>query len=349
MWFKLTYSLMGMHLSLEGDAPSRISLSSEEGEIVFWMRTFDQQNIPAELCCDAVLKRNLRPEVEDMFNSLVKGVLPQDTPPVVELPFNSFVDANGSIREKYVVPLSIMPRSFQGISREVDSKLSDLARSFIKTLRWVQGASSTQSPFGFVGFYWSTDKSSWRSMPHELSARVEQLRPIDVSPEAMDKVREVWASDDAEPLGHELIREALDIASTNPRSALLIGMSALETGLKDYVGFLVPNSDILLEKMQSPSVVDMAQQVVPALHAAMKVESSEFPLPKPGREFLKKWQSQRNQVAHGTKKTVDVEDLIRFLKFTRSLLYKLDICRGRRWAEPLASVDVDAALMAPEE
>ncbi len=55
-------------------------------------------------------------------------------------------------------------------------------------------------------------------MPHELSARVEQLRPIDVSPEAIDKVREVWASDDAEPLGHELIREALDIASTNPRN-----------------------------------------------------------------------------------------------------------------------------------
>jgi hypothetical protein len=90
-----------------------------------------------------------------MFKSLSEGVLPKDEPPAISLPYqlshNVVIDEAGRIPEKWSVPLKIMPRRFQGISGEMLQRLSDIARSFVKTIRWVQAASGTQSPFGFVG------------------------------------------------------------------------------------------------------------------------------------------------------------------------------------------------------
>ena len=344
MWFKLTYSLAGMYLLRPDDAPVSVSLPADEGEITLRMRTFEQKEIHTELCCDAVLNRNLKMDIKDMFDHLAKRILPQDTPPVITLPYKlSFdevvVDTDGNIAKNWALPLEIMPRRFQSISREVEKHLSELIRRFVKTLRWSQAASGGQSPFAHVGSFWSEDKTNWQIMPWKLSVRIGEARGINIGQQAIGRVTELWASNHAEPLGHQMIREALDIAGSNARSALLIGVSALEAGLKDYIQSKIPNSDILLEEMPSPSVENMAQKVIPALHKAQSAESPHFPLNKDDSDRLKKWVSQRNRVAHGIQKTVKVEELIAFLKFTRSLLYKLDFCRGHRWAESLSTLE----------
>ena len=85
MWFKVSYSLVGMYLTRPQDAPVTFSDPFSKGQITLWMRTFDKENIPPELCCSAILERNLRSEAETMFQSLSDGVLPQDDPPTVEL------------------------------------------------------------------------------------------------------------------------------------------------------------------------------------------------------------------------------------------------------------------------
>ena len=144
----------------------------------------------------------------------------------------------------------------------------------------------------------------------------------------------MWLSQ-AEPLGHELIREALDFASSNPRSALLIGVSALETGLKEYIQFRVKYSDLILEKMPSPPAVTMVQEVIPNLHTALEISSKRFPLAKLEADLLKKWILRRNQIAHGTEKQLDRQKLIKFLEFVRELLYELDAHRGFQWADSL--------------
>jgi len=176
MWFKLTYSLASMYLMRPQDAPVSVPYPADEGEVTLWMRTFDTGNIPPQLCCSAILERSLRPKMEIMFQSLSDGVLPQDDPPTVELPYqlshDAVIDASGRLPSKWAVPLKIMPQSFQDISGQMLERLTDSVRSFVKTLRWAQAASGTQSPFAFVGYEWSSDKVSWHAMPHSISVRI---------------------------------------------------------------------------------------------------------------------------------------------------------------------------------
>ncbi len=213
--------------------------------------------------------------------------------------------------------------------------LSDLASKFVKTLRWRQGASGPHSPFSSIGFEWSKDKTHWDAMPSTTRARGQVRKGIDTSANAIRALETVWLSGEEEPLGHELVREAFDIAGTSPRSALLIGVSALETSLKNYISFRVPNAHIILDEIPSPPVVRITQDVIPRLHKAVGVRNSAFPLKDDDKKTLQNWITQRNQVAHGTKQTVNVDELLVFLGFVRKILYKLDACRGQVWAESL--------------
>ena len=224
-----------------------------------------------------------------MFRRLEAGILPQDSPPVVELPhrisFDAEIDADGRIPEKCGIGFAILPRKFQALSRDVQRQLSDYASNFIKTLRWIQSAFGGQSPFAFVQFQWSWDKACWQNMPDSLHVRVTSHKGIDTSSQAIEQIRAMWASEETEPLAHELVREARDI---------------------------------------------------PDLHSALTVTNTSFPLKKEDKDYLTKWITQRNQVAHGLKKDVNIYDLLVFIEFVQAVLYKLDVCRGHEWAESFA-------------
>jgi hypothetical protein len=143
-----------------------------------------------------------------------------------------------------------MPQNFQDFYKLAAKRLLELTSGFVKAMRWVQGASGPQSPLGAVGYFWSPDKTTWYNLPAGFQLSMKTSRGIDLSTEAIAQVRNVWLSQ-AEPLGHELIREALDIVRPNQRSALLIGISALETGLKEYIQLRVKYANLILEKMPS--------------------------------------------------------------------------------------------------
>ena len=166
-----------------------------------------------------------------------------------------------------------------------------------------------------------------------MSVGIGQSRGIDPTPNTIHQVSDVLAAAHGEPIGHELIREAFDNVPMNPRSALLIGVSALETGLKDYTRSRIPYSEILLEDMPSPPVENMVQKVIPALDKAQDISTPHFPLSKNDSDLLMKWVLQRNRVTHGAQKTVETKELIKFLQFARTLLYKLDVCSGQERAE----------------
>lgn len=268
-----------------------------------------------------------------MFDSLANRILPQDKPPVVELPhrlsFEAVIERDGRIPEKWAIPLAIMPRKFQQYSRRIHSELAELARRFVKAVRWLQRTAGKQNPFAHVTFEWSVDKMLWHRMPRDFGVRVFAPQGIDLSPSAVKKIQELWLSGQYEPLGHELIREAMDVSFTNPRSALLIGVTAVETGLKRYIQLRVPRSEMILEKIPSPPALTMLQEVIPALHKAAGEYHADIPLGKKQVDFLKKWITQRNQVAHGVKASVDIDELSKLLEFIQMLLYRLDVCAGQ--------------------
>ncbi|KQU51992.1 hypothetical protein ASG72_10935 [Bosea sp. Leaf344] len=183
-----------------------------------------------------------------------------------------------------------------------------------------------------VGFYWSDDSVTWNNVPTEYQVFARQPRGFDIRPDALAATADLIAANAAEPFAHELIREAGHLASNAPRSALLIAFSALETGLKAHVAYLLKGSETLLAKLPSPPVQTLLGEVIPELHSKAGIKTEHLPLAEPARKYLTKWVTQRNQVAHGVKQTVDGEDLRELIRFVSDILYILDACRGQEWA-----------------
>lgn len=341
MWFKLTYSLADMFIQRPGPEPETVIDLGEDREIKFW--TFEDKNIRPHLCCDAVLRRALNAETLSIFESLSKRILPEESRSKVMLPYleagDEVIDANGNIRPNRWVSLKLMPARFQEQYAGWQNSLSELVTSFVKTIRWVQATAGNQRPFGQIGYYWSVDKTEWQTMPSSFGVMIEQPRGINMSKTAVEEARDIWLSGQREPLAQELIREAFDVATGNPRSGLLIGLSALETGLKEYIAFRVENSDIILEKLPAPPVITILQEILPALHKSLSIQAKEFPLGKAEADDVKKWVLRRNRLAHGVEGSIDSAKLKQFLALVRSLLYTLDYYRDSKWAKPYMAKD----------
>jgi hypothetical protein len=328
-----------MYLQRPDDAPIHIQNPDEKCEFVLWLKTYTKQE-RSQLCCDTILERKLPPDVQGMFDLLAKRFLPQEDPPSITLPhpisFDEVIDADGRIPGSWNIPLKFFPKKFQTMQREVSRELTELTKNFVKTVRWIQKTSGKQSPFAHVSFEWSNDKSAWRPMPSDIGLRVLYSKGIDQRSEAIERLRAVWANNKIEPLAHELLRESLDIADANPRSALLIGVSAFETGLKHYIQNKVPNSEVIIKKLPSPSVLTIIREIIPELHKRLKEQHQGFPLSDQEIGLIKKWIAKRNEVAHGRESKVDVDDLLLFLNFIWRMLYRLDVCRGHEWAKRFA-------------
>lgn len=343
IWFKLTTRLNKMLPLRSETLPLSVDLPSGV-ELRFYMRgLMDDKKFP-ELCCNALFHQKVNNEVSGMFEKLAKGYFPQDNPPLVSLPYKlslsgEEIGIDGEIPESCIIPLNIMPHKFQFITQDVRKKLYFSITNFVKTLRWVQGNFGEHHPFRHVSYEWSEDKESWSPIPQEVTTIFSLTKPIDLGKRNIDLVLECLKSEKFEPVGHELVLEAFEVAVLNPRSALLIGFSGLETGLKNYVRFLVPHSEPILENIQSPPILTIIENVIPALHRALGHDVPDFSISKTDKELLRNWNVQRNKVAHGIQKSVDTHKLREFLSFVRKFLYKLDVCCGYGWAKSFITED----------
>lgn len=339
MWFRKTYSLGNMHVGRPQDLP--VSVTSIDGvEFCFRMRTFRAETeISPQLCFDVIVERKLKPEINDMLSDLSSGLLPTDSPPVVDLPYSfgryadAVIEVDRKIPHRWAVPIEIMPVRFQQYAQHLGNELFDYIKSFVKILRWLQGVTGRHNPYSFVGFDYSNDRRDWTSMPSGIRISFESSRTLDTSDSSLQEAIQLFDKGFQEPIAHELIREAKDTANINPRSSLLIAVTALETGLKHLIKYLVPNVEYVLDKLQSPPAVTMIQKVIPSILKSLDKESTRFPLNDTDATYLKKWIFQRNQVAHGTKESVDQEKLLEFIRFVRSVLYTIDKEIGHEWAD----------------
>lgn len=336
IWFKLTYSLRDMHVSRPSDLPVQVTLNQKSRAVLWFRETPHQEQTARQLCCDIVVEREVPLHVAETLRAHLSGRLLLDTPAQVSLPYTVagtiIVDTEGRIAPNSSIPFNIMPKMYQAFQRKVSSELSDLLTRFVATMRWRQGATGPHRPFGVVAEQWSSDAITWN--PAFLDFQISRMSPrgLDVRPDMLLQVSSAMAARNGEPFSHELVREAAELARTAPRSALLIAMSALETGVKHYISHTSPLSEPLLEKIQSPPLVILLQEVIPSIHKHLNIKSNLIPLTDANKDYLKKWVTQRNQVAHGVKHSVNNIELRRFILFVRDLLYILDFHAGHGWA-----------------
>lgn len=90
------------------------------------------------------------------------------------------------------------------------------------------------------------DGVEWHELQGEGEAYLEVLASFSLDEALIHEIGTYVNQGLDEPLGHLLFREAWNQRITNPTSALVIGMSAAEVAIKQFVSILVPDAEWLV-------------------------------------------------------------------------------------------------------
>lgn len=139
----------------------------------------------------------------EAFEHLAAGKLPPGHPPREEWAKDfDYIAEDGTIRERYNVPLSVMPPSLQEFARELSSALYGGADTALSVLRWRSGVLGPPWPFAHRGMEWSFDGNEWHPMPSDTLLYVLEQDRLEVTEAAADQMQHLLGAEMGEPLAH---------------------------------------------------------------------------------------------------------------------------------------------------
>lgn len=252
------------------------------------------------------------------------------------------VSAEGKVAAGYSPTEGFLPADLRSLCLSIGQELEAKAIRFAELLRWQEAAtgreriSDRKDPR--FSLYWKTDQEVYHGVPwpkqDEIKMRVfsraftwTELDQINFS--------ELWQKTDVhEPLGHQLLREAVELSQHSDRSALLTCYSALEVGLKQHISKCAPQVGWLAMKAPTPPLFNIIRDYLPIIHAG-KPYIDDWSKVRPELKLLINFTDDRNALAHrGGQITGDLQDYIRI---TEDLLYSFDVFEGHEWAKSRVS------------
>jgi hypothetical protein len=102
------------------------------------------------------------------FEDLAQLRLPTGSKPTG---LTSYLEADGSIKAKHVVPLGDLPQPMQSFVDQLRNELRDYLVRTVNVLRWRHGETGPPNPFGYVREDWSFDGESWHLTPGSLHSK----------------------------------------------------------------------------------------------------------------------------------------------------------------------------------
>lgn len=222
------------------------------------------------------------------------------------------------------------------LCRPLNARLWSRLEAVVAVLRWRCGVSNgPQSPFSDSTYEFSVDGTNWRPIPSYLASirlQFSRGRHHVADDEIQSGVADLLAREKGEPLGYQLLREALELRPTHPRSALVIGMAAIEVGFKHLVADLVPDAAWLAIEVPSPPLDKMLKEYLPKLPVRGKFEGRYALIPQRLINVLSDGIKARNKLAHSGKFLPNADDLETLLDTINDLLLLFDCYSGERWA-----------------
>lgn len=304
MFFRLDYYIKALNL---GKADSREFTIIQEGATV----NIDLKKVEAER----------RPSSLESGDILLSGI---------------FEKKISQKQEKEFLNLkSPISNSIAELSKEVTLFLSRTLNSFIKTYRWRLRSENASNPIrSWGGLYYSVYQTDWKPIPDQIKLTAFYGLPMaqDYSDEEIASLQEIMHSFSGEPVGHELLHEAWELRRSNPRSAIVIGLAAIESGFKEFASKMIPQASWLIEEVASPPLEKMFRDFLPQIPTAGQIYGKTIPSPEDALDILKKGVGIRNKIVHGRAMTVKTETVEEVLNLVRDLLYLLDFYSGHRWA-----------------
>lgn len=266
------------------------------------------------------------------------------------------IDATGRILERMKIPFELYPPGVQSLWREAYATLRGTQERFLRLLRWLQ---DVDSPHGLYtsppGLFWRSGKAEGED--HLITAAPEPERGLPgvdvrgirgiVWDDALgSSLRGLWDEGAVEPLAHELLREARLLADTgSTRSALLMAATAVETGVKDHVGRLRPETRWILQNVPSPPIHKILRSYVHDMHAASPLVA-DWKVLDGLWSACGKLAEARNATTHSGA-AADADVVERHIEVAADVLYVLDALAGQEWARRRVSTKLRKALGWP--
>jgi hypothetical protein len=251
-----------------------------------------------------------------------------------------YIDASGRIQEGILVHLNHYPLALQDLCGQARKQLQEKLERFIRLIRWRQNIDAPHliaewSP----SLYFCVDGPQHIVVPEPNPQSPSQTRSpkgIKWAEKNESSVRDLWISPNAtEPLGHELLREAVALYGSAPRSSLIMTSTALEVGVKDHISRSEPVTSWLLLKMPSPPIFNLLRDYLPSIHKE-NPSIQDWKALKPLWTMCQKIAEARNQLVHSGKNP-DNDALTGYICAVHDVLYILDVLDGHDWASDFVS------------
>jgi hypothetical protein len=277
--------------------------------------------------CDTIGEFEPTKKALPVFKALLEG----KRPPVGE---KAETAEDMLVREGPSYGIEYYPNPFVSFVDKVNKKLSNSARTAISFIRWRYAQEGPPAPISSRGLSWSNnDGKTWYPLPgwysiQDVTAPSSVLKLEEIS---MHELSESISLGLEEPVYHELLREAKELKFKSSRSSILISISAAEVAVKGVIYKLVPNSQWLIENVQSPPIIRIIKDYFPQIVPEEKYSKIKK-VCESLTSTLEKAIFIRNRVAHRGESPPEDEKVESIIQTVEQLLWVCDYCSGYEWS-----------------
>lgn len=204
-----------------------------------------------------------------MLEDIIQGNIVNDESKV-PAPYQKTTNHLG--KQIIIPPLKIFPDYFSTFIKQINAELRDAIKRTVSTVRWYADNRGPHSPFAFLDFKWSSDSHNWYTVPMTVEVSVGTItHSIRLTKIDEQMVLQLLNTDSIEPVYHSLFREAWEQRRRNPRSSLIMAISAIEVSTKHLIERIVPDATWLVSRLQSPPVFLIFKEYLPKLNIDNKI------------------------------------------------------------------------------
>ncbi len=237
-----------------------------------------------------------------------------------------------------------LPDPFKKYYEEIFNQLISNLNRILKILRWRYSLSGPPAPFSLISYEFSMDGNEWIPLPETEMGWGREIFLAKIPKDATSEIQSIINDDVNEPTSQVLLREAIELKYRNPRSSLVIGIAALEVSLKELISNLIPESQWLVENVQSPPLDRILNQYLPKLPVKNKISGNVLPPPKKLMKTITQGIQYRNKIVHVGKDEFSPEFLEELLFAIEDVLGLLDYYAGFNWALEHIRPEIKALL-----
>lgn len=261
------------------------------------------------------------------------------------------ISADGMISKGYFIRWDMVPDDLRCLCDQIVGELRDRTVRFVRLLRWRQSLSGPNEVFqnhrSTPSFYWKTNQDEYHRAPMVKHDKIKLAVDggMKWSDNDQQNLKALWVDLGVEePLGHQLIREARQNRSGNPRSALLLAYLALEVGIKEHISKCVHEADWLVMNSPTPPLSRILKEYLPQLHSQDMAIKNWTKLSKKFK-LVEDFAKDRNRLAHRGDMLDDKTN--EYIELASDFLYAVDALAGQGWAKELVGHEFGSLLGWP--